>query len=90
MAKAAEKLFVLEDLQNLGADYERTLLAWERNFARSWDRFEARYGVFLPHVALLSPKLRWSLSWQKSSSLSGAFFKGQYEISPSPHQLASP
>jgi cyclopropane-fatty-acyl-phospholipid synthase len=44
VAKAAEKLFVLEDLQNLGADYERTLLAWERNFARSWDRFEARYG----------------------------------------------
>ena len=44
VAKAAEKLFVLEDLQNLGADYERTLLAWERNCARSWDRFEARYG----------------------------------------------
>ena len=44
VAKAAEKLFVFEDLQNLGADYERTLLAWERNFARSWDRFEARYG----------------------------------------------
>ena len=44
MAQAAERLFVLEDLQNLGADYERTLLAWERNFARSWNRFEARYG----------------------------------------------
>ncbi len=44
MAQAAERLFVLEDLQNLGADYEKTLLAWERNFARSWNRFEARYG----------------------------------------------
>ena len=42
--EAAEKLFVLEDVQNFGADYERTLLAWERNLARSWDRFDGRYG----------------------------------------------
>ena len=42
--QAAERLFVLEDVQNLGADYEKTLMAWERNFARSWHRFEARYG----------------------------------------------
>jgi cyclopropane-fatty-acyl-phospholipid synthase len=44
VAKAAEKLFILEDVQNFGADYEKTLLAWERNFARSWDRFKSRYG----------------------------------------------
>jgi cyclopropane-fatty-acyl-phospholipid synthase len=44
VANAAEKLFVLEDMQNLGADYEKTLLAWERNFSRSWDRFRAHYG----------------------------------------------
>jgi cyclopropane-fatty-acyl-phospholipid synthase len=42
--KAAEKLFVLEDAQNFGADYEKTLLAWEENFERSWDRFKGRYG----------------------------------------------
>ncbi len=44
VTRAAEKLFVLEDVQNLGADYEKTLLAWERNFSRSWDRFKGRYG----------------------------------------------
>jgi cyclopropane-fatty-acyl-phospholipid synthase len=44
VAKAAEKLFVLEDVQNFGADYEKTLKAWERNFTRSWHRFEDRYG----------------------------------------------
>jgi cyclopropane-fatty-acyl-phospholipid synthase len=44
VAKAAEKLLVLEDVQNLGADYEKTLKAWESNFRRSWDRFESRYG----------------------------------------------
>jgi cyclopropane-fatty-acyl-phospholipid synthase len=44
VAKAAEKLFVLEDVQNLGADYEKTLKAWEANFLRAWSRFESRYG----------------------------------------------
>lgn len=44
VAKAAEKLLVLEDIQNFGADYERTLKAWERNFTRAWNRFESRYG----------------------------------------------
>jgi cyclopropane-fatty-acyl-phospholipid synthase len=44
VAKAAEKFFRLEDAQNLGADYEKTLLAWEKNFAGSWDRFKSRYG----------------------------------------------
>jgi cyclopropane-fatty-acyl-phospholipid synthase len=44
VTKAAEKLLVLEDVQNLGADYEKTLKAWESNFRRSWDRFESRYG----------------------------------------------
>jgi len=37
-------LFVLEDVHNFGADYDRTLLAWERNFSDSWDRFADRYG----------------------------------------------
>ncbi len=44
VAKAAEKLLVLEDVQNFGADYEKTLQAWEANFTRSWYRFESRYG----------------------------------------------
>jgi cyclopropane-fatty-acyl-phospholipid synthase len=44
VTKAAEKLLVLEDVQNLGGDYEKTLKAWESNFRRSWDRFESRYG----------------------------------------------
>jgi cyclopropane-fatty-acyl-phospholipid synthase len=44
VAKAAEKLLLLEDVQNLGSDYEKTLKAWESNFRRSWHRFESRYG----------------------------------------------
>jgi len=39
VARAAEGLFVLEDVHNFGADYDRTLLAWEANFRQSWERF---------------------------------------------------
>jgi cyclopropane-fatty-acyl-phospholipid synthase len=44
VAKAAEGLLALEDVHNFGADYDRTLLAWERNFSESWNRFAGRYG----------------------------------------------
>ena len=44
VARAAEGLFVVEDVHNFGADYDRTLLAWEKKFNESWDRFAARYG----------------------------------------------
>lgn len=44
VALAAEDVLVLEDVQNFGADYDRTLLAWERNFSEAWDRFAGRYG----------------------------------------------
>ncbi|MDD5200770.1 MAG: cyclopropane fatty acyl phospholipid synthase [Terrimicrobiaceae bacterium] len=44
VARAIEGLLVLEDVHNFGADYDRTLLAWERNFEDSWDRFAGRYG----------------------------------------------
>ena len=44
VARAGEGLFVVEDVDNFGADYDRTLLAWERNFSASWDRFAGRYG----------------------------------------------
>ena len=42
--RAAEGLFVLEDVHNFGADYDRTLLAWERNFRTAWERFRPIYG----------------------------------------------
>ncbi|MCK9589489.1 MAG: cyclopropane fatty acyl phospholipid synthase [Terrimicrobiaceae bacterium] len=44
VAKAAEGELVLEDVQNFGADYDRTLLAWHKNFSESWGRFSGRYG----------------------------------------------
>ena len=44
VARATEELFSVEDVQNLGPDYDRTLLAWYENFERAWPAFEASYG----------------------------------------------
>jgi cyclopropane-fatty-acyl-phospholipid synthase len=44
VTRAAEGLFVLEDVHNFGSYYARTLLAWERNFAHAWPHFRAAYG----------------------------------------------
>ncbi len=45
VASAAEGRFVVEDVHNFGADYERTLLAWHANVERHRDELEGRYGA---------------------------------------------
>ncbi len=44
VARAAEGLFLIEDVHNFGADYDTTLMAWHRNFEAAWPRFAARFG----------------------------------------------
>lgn len=41
---AMEKLFVVEDLHNFGADYDKTLMAWFANFDASWPGLQPVYG----------------------------------------------
>jgi len=43
MGKASEELLVMEDWQNFGADYDKTLLAWFKNFDKHWDKFKDKY-----------------------------------------------
>jgi cyclopropane-fatty-acyl-phospholipid synthase len=43
IAAAAEPHFVIEDLQNFGPDYARTLKAWDANFCAAWPQLEHRY-----------------------------------------------
>jgi cyclopropane-fatty-acyl-phospholipid synthase len=47
LGKSCEDLFVIEDLHNFGADYDRTLMAWYENFAKNWykirDQFSERF-----------------------------------------------
>ncbi|PIP65177.1 cyclopropane-fatty-acyl-phospholipid synthase [Candidatus Peregrinibacteria bacterium CG10_big_fil_rev_8_21_14_0_10_49_16] len=44
LAGAFEGLFVMEDWQNFGAFYEKTLLAWYTNFCTNWPKLKERYG----------------------------------------------
>jgi len=44
VGRAAEKLFVVEDVHNFGADYDKTLCAWFKNFERAWPDLEPHYG----------------------------------------------
>ncbi|MFN2360742.1 MAG: cyclopropane fatty acyl phospholipid synthase [Marinobacter sp.] len=37
---AVDELFVVEDLHNFGADYDKTLMAWYENFEKAWPRFQ--------------------------------------------------
>ncbi|ENO13027.2 cyclopropane fatty acyl phospholipid synthase [Marinobacter nanhaiticus D15-8W] len=41
---AVDNLFVLEDVHNFGADYDRTLMAWYENFEENWPRFAKQLG----------------------------------------------
>lgn len=43
IGKSVEGLFVMEDLQNLGCDYDRTLMAWNRNFQQAWPALRKRF-----------------------------------------------
>lgn len=38
-------LFVLEDLHNFGADYDRTLMAWHARFEAAWPELSSRYNA---------------------------------------------
>ncbi len=43
IARAAEGLFDLVDLQEFGAYYDPTLMAWAANFERNWPKIQAQY-----------------------------------------------
>ncbi|KGP62837.1 cyclopropane fatty acyl phospholipid synthase [Legionella norrlandica] len=43
IGKASEKLLVMEDWHNFGADYYKTLMAWHENFNRGWDQIKSHY-----------------------------------------------
>ena len=43
ITRSAEGLFVLRDWHSFGTHYDRTLMAWHRNFTENWDRLKDRY-----------------------------------------------
>lgn len=45
ICEAAERLFIIEDVHNLGPHYDRTLLAWNERFQAAWPRLSAKYDL---------------------------------------------
>jgi cyclopropane-fatty-acyl-phospholipid synthase len=43
IAQAAEGLFVMEDVQNFGQHYDKTLMSWHKAFLQNWEAFSHRF-----------------------------------------------
>jgi len=43
IGKSIEGLFVMEDWHSLGADYDKTLMAWYNNFENNWNSIKSSY-----------------------------------------------
>lgn len=43
LTKAMEGFMMVEDVQNFGADYDKTLMAWFENFHKAWPQLKDKY-----------------------------------------------
>ena len=43
IAQASQDHFVMEDWHNFGADYDKTLMAWDANFEKNWPLLKSSY-----------------------------------------------
>ncbi len=72
IGRALDDLFVAEDVQNFGADYDPTLMAWHENFERDWGeggRLRERYDE------------RFHRTWRYYLlSCAGAFRSRKYQV----------
>lgn len=60
-----EKVFVMEDWQNFGTDYDKTLMAWHSNFEKEWPQLKEKYGE------------RFRRMWRYYLLLSAALFRSR-------------
>lgn len=43
ISSSAEGLFIMEDWHNFGADYDKTLMAWDDNVEKNWQQLKEKY-----------------------------------------------
>ncbi|OOG24777.1 cyclopropane-fatty-acyl-phospholipid synthase [Thioalkalivibrio denitrificans] len=78
ISEAVEDLFVIEDVHNFGADYDRTLMAWNANFQAAWpelskthdERFKRMWEYYL-HACAGAFRARKTQVWQLVLSPNG-------------------
>lgn len=80
----SEKLFVMEDWHNFGADYDKTLMAWYTNFKKNWhclmNKFDERFSRMWQYYLLACAgafRARDLQLWQIVFSKNG--IKGGYQ-----------
>ena len=44
ISQSFENNFLIEDWHNFGPDYDKTLMAWHRNFVLHWPKISQKYG----------------------------------------------
>lgn len=78
LSHAMEGLFTVEDWHNIGADYDKTLMAWWENFERNWPRHREAYGdrfyrmwVYYLAICAGSFRARKNQLWQVVISKNG-------------------
>ncbi len=47
IGRAIDGLFILDDVHNIGTDYDRTLMEWNTRFQQAWPSLQPRYGSLL-------------------------------------------
>jgi cyclopropane-fatty-acyl-phospholipid synthase len=78
ISTACEKVFIMEDWHNFGADYDRTLMAWHENFEAAWpelalgfdDRFYRMWRYYLLSFAAIF-RARQIHTWQMVYTIDG-------------------
>ncbi len=43
VGRSIEGIFLIEDWQNFGQDYDKTLMAWHENFTKNWQQISSKY-----------------------------------------------
>ena len=82
IAASTNGFFIMEELHNFGADYDKTLLAWHRNFENAWpvlknqysERFYRMWRYYLLAAAGLSRSRAgqlWQMVFSKKGILGG-------------------
>lgn len=66
ISSSLEKHFVVEDVQNFGPDYDRTLMCWRDNFVANYDSLKDRYDE------------RFYRMWMYYLNVSAASFRARY------------
>ena len=67
IARAAEGAFLVEDLENIGAHYDKTLMAWCHNFEAHWPQLRSSYDE------------RFRRMWRYYLLLCAGLFRSRYQ-----------